>query len=194
MSVPGHSRQAWYQYNTRCNKRQEHHAQVLICCPYPVPPVMNRCRNCTTANMQADKTLNTGRDRLFNLLRIPAPRVPANGYITKTTNSHHRFYRHPNLLKTRPRNRLPPLSQVSRSGSPIGYLPSTTQRHGSSERPHHRCSLQKKSGYHKSGKPADRKCGKGVQGRPPEAEKTTGPLVHHLTEDCNTVRYFISRS
>ncbi|EDT8878932.1 transposase, partial [Salmonella enterica subsp. enterica serovar Carrau] len=25
----GHSRQAWYQYNTRCNKRQEHHAQVL---------------------------------------------------------------------------------------------------------------------------------------------------------------------
>ncbi|HBJ7653136.1 TPA: IS3 family transposase, partial [Salmonella enterica subsp. enterica serovar Choleraesuis] len=100
----GHSRQAWYQYNTRCNKRQEHHAQVLDFV------ARTRCRQPRIGtrklhyllNMQADKTLNIGRDRLFNLLGEYRLLVPVKRAYHKTTNSHHRFYRHPNLLKPGP--------------------------------------------------------------------------------------------
>ncbi|EGZ4118628.1 IS3 family transposase, partial [Salmonella enterica subsp. enterica serovar Tallahassee] len=53
-------------------------------------------------NMQADKTLNIGRDRLFNLLGEYRLLVPVKRAYHKTTNSHHRFYRHPNLLKPGP--------------------------------------------------------------------------------------------
>ncbi len=52
--------------------------------------------------MQADKTLNIGRDRLFNLLGEYRLLVPVKRAYHKTTNSHHRFYRHPNLLKPGP--------------------------------------------------------------------------------------------
>ncbi|ESJ52844.1 integrase, catalytic region, partial [Salmonella enterica subsp. enterica serovar Cubana str. CFSAN001083] len=42
-------------------------------------------------NMQADKTLNIGRDRLFNLLGEYRLLVPVKRAYHKTTNSHHRF-------------------------------------------------------------------------------------------------------
>ncbi|MCV5991022.1 IS3 family transposase, partial [Escherichia coli] len=66
----GHSRQAWYQDNARRRKRQEHHAQVLdfvarVRCRQPR---IGARKLHYLLNTQADKRLNIGRDRLFNLL------------------------------------------------------------------------------------------------------------------------------
>lgn len=44
--------------------------------------------------------LNIGRDRLFNLLRAHRLLVPTKRAYHKTTNSHHRFHCHPNLVKS----------------------------------------------------------------------------------------------
>lgn len=46
----------------------------------------------------ADTGLILGRDALFGLLRRARLLVPNRRAYHKTTNSHHRFYRHPNLL------------------------------------------------------------------------------------------------
>lgn len=53
-------------------------------------------------NTQACKNLTIGRDRLFNLQDENRLLVPVKRAYHKTTNSHHRFYRHPNLLKPGP--------------------------------------------------------------------------------------------
>lgn len=53
-------------------------------------------------NGRPDTALHIGRDRLFTVLRQAGLLVcPARAY-HKTTHSHHRFYRHPNLLKAGP--------------------------------------------------------------------------------------------
>ncbi len=44
--------------------------------------------------------LSPGRDKLFNLLRKHRLLVPTKRAYHKTTHSRHRFYRHPNLLKS----------------------------------------------------------------------------------------------
>jgi putative transposase len=46
--------------------------------------------------------LDMGRDRLFDLLRWARLLVPPKRAYHKTTDSHHRFRRHPNLLKAGP--------------------------------------------------------------------------------------------
>jgi len=48
---------------------------------------------------QADTALLAGRDRLFDILRQHRQLVPRKRAYHKTTHSHHRFRRHPNLLK-----------------------------------------------------------------------------------------------
>ncbi|MCX0222201.1 IS3 family transposase, partial [Escherichia coli] len=99
----GHSRQAWYQDNTRRIKRQEHHAQVLEFVArvrYRQPRIGTRKLH-YLLNTQSDKMLNIGRDHLFNLLDEYRLLVPVKRAY-HTTNSHHRFYRHPNLLKPGP--------------------------------------------------------------------------------------------
>ena len=48
---------------------------------------------------QADVSLHLGRDRLFQVLRAHRLLVPRRRAYHKTTHSHHRFRRHPNLLK-----------------------------------------------------------------------------------------------
>lgn len=53
-------------------------------------------------NNQAGETPKIGRDRLFSLLSEHRLLVPVKRAYHKTTNSHHRFYRHPNLLKPGP--------------------------------------------------------------------------------------------
>lgn len=100
----GHSRQAWYQDNARRRKRQEHHAQVLdfvarVRCHQPR---IGARKLHYMLNTQACKNLTIGRDRLFNLLDENRLLVPVKRAYHKTTNSHHRFYRHPNLLKPGP--------------------------------------------------------------------------------------------
>ncbi|ULR31680.1 IS3 family transposase [Dickeya fangzhongdai] len=100
----GHSRQAWYQYNTRCNQRHAHHSKVLdviarIRCRQPR---IGTRKLHHLLNSHPDKTLNIGRDSLFSLLGEHRLLVPVKRGYHKTTNSHHRFYRHPNLLKPGP--------------------------------------------------------------------------------------------
>lgn len=51
---------------------------------------------------EASKSLHVGRDRLFTILREQRQLVPRKRAYHKTTNSHHRFRRHPNLLKAGP--------------------------------------------------------------------------------------------
>lgn len=50
----------------------------------------------------AAQGLGMGRDALFNLLRCARLLVPSKRAYHKTTDSHHRFRRHPNLLKAGP--------------------------------------------------------------------------------------------
>lgn len=53
-------------------------------------------------HQQADRALHLGRDQLFHLLRAQRLLVPRRRAYHKTTQSHHRFRRHPNLLKPGP--------------------------------------------------------------------------------------------
>lgn len=53
-------------------------------------------------NEQSDDKLHIGRDRLFSLLKERRLLVPVRRAYHKTTDSHHRFRRHPNLLKAGP--------------------------------------------------------------------------------------------
>lgn len=52
--------------------------------------------------LQELPALRMGRDRLFDLLRAHRLLVPTPRAYHKTTHSHHRFRRHPNLLKSGP--------------------------------------------------------------------------------------------
>ncbi len=53
-------------------------------------------------HVEAETTLQVGRDRLFSILREARELVPRKRAYHKTTHSHHRFRRHPNLLKEGP--------------------------------------------------------------------------------------------
>lgn len=70
--------------------------------------------------------LTLGRDALFDLLRQARMLVPQRRAYHKTTNSHHRFHWHPNLLKTGP-------EQIWATGceqvwvADITYLPTETK-------------------------------------------------------------------
>ena len=60
-----------------------------------------------------------GRDALFTLLRQRGLLVPKKRSYTKTTDSHHRFHCHPNLVKDAPKPTAPTQLWVS----DITYLP-----------------------------------------------------------------------
>ncbi|BDB25156.1 hypothetical protein CTP10_R53520 [Cupriavidus sp. P-10] len=51
--------------------------------------------------------IRVGRDRLFDVLRAARLLVKPHRAYHKTTNSHHRFRRHPNLLKDGPQKVVP---------------------------------------------------------------------------------------
>lgn len=53
-------------------------------------------------HIEAGAALQVGRDRLFSILREARELVPRKRAYHKTTHSHHRFRRHPNLLKEGP--------------------------------------------------------------------------------------------
>ena len=55
---------------------------------------------------QAHDVLKIGRDKLFALLRWQRLLVPNKRAYHKTTHSHHRFYKHPNLIKEQGSNTL----------------------------------------------------------------------------------------
>ncbi|EHK9823510.1 IS3 family transposase, partial [Escherichia coli] len=126
-------------------------------------------------NTQADKRLNIGRDRLFNLLDEYRLLVPVKRAYHKTTNSHHRFYRHPNLLKPGP-EQVTALEPEQVWVADITYLP---LRNGTAylSLVTDACS-RKIMGYHVGENLQTENVVKAFR-QALRLRKTTSPLVHH---------------
>lgn len=125
----GISRQAYYQDLHRQARRDAKHEQVLSLVREKrlrQPRLGTRKLHHLIAPDLEQADLRIGRDALFNLLRLARMLVLPRRAYHKTTDSHHRFRRHPNLLKTGP-------AQVRAEGSEqvwvadITYLPTQEQ-------------------------------------------------------------------
>ena len=98
----GISRQAYYQ-------GLSHHDEVLQCNERVIelvrskrlrqPRLGTRKLHHLLSDSFESEQLKVGRDALFDILRQSHLLVPPRRAYHKTTNSHHRFRRHPNLLK-----------------------------------------------------------------------------------------------
>jgi transposase InsO family protein len=98
------SRQAWYQGCQREQCKAER-AQRITAEVKELRIKQPRLGARKLQNMLAnrdDSPLYIGRDRLFTILRQARLLVRPKRAYHKTTNSHHRFYKHPNLLKEGP--------------------------------------------------------------------------------------------
>lgn len=121
----GMSRQAHYQGCQRHARRVEQARQVVQlveCERMRQPRVGTRKLQCMLQEPLQRAGITMGRDALFDVLRNAKMLVPPKRAYHKTTHSHHRFRRHPNLLKPGPQ-------QVQATGSEqvwvadITYLP-----------------------------------------------------------------------
>ncbi len=74
---------------------------------------------------QPDRRLQIGRDRLFQVLGERRLLVLPKRAYHKTTQSFHRFYRHPNLLKSGP-NQVVPSGPEHVWAADITYLPASS--------------------------------------------------------------------
>ena len=96
----GISRQAHYQ-RLECARER---AQVCTEVIQRVESIRLRQPRVGTRKLQhmlaQSNGIHVGRDALFSILRSARMLVPARRSYHKTTNSHHRFRKHPNLLKT----------------------------------------------------------------------------------------------
>ena len=97
----GVSRQAWYQAVQRERERevQTRHIIEHVMSVRLQQPRLGTRKLHYLLQQQAEPALHVGRDRLFRILRCARLLVIPKRAYHKTTNSHHRFYRHPNLLK-----------------------------------------------------------------------------------------------
>lgn len=101
----GISRQAYYQGCHRQAQREAKHEQVLSLVREKrlrLPRLGTRKLHHMMAPALGQAGLRIGRDALFDLLRQARMLVLPKRAYHKTTHSHHRFRRHPNLLKTGP--------------------------------------------------------------------------------------------
>jgi len=92
------TRQAFYQRCTRAKVRAAHEQDVLDFVRrerMSHPRIGTRKLNF----LLSINKLEIGRDRLFNLLREHRLLIQNKRAYHKTTQSHHRFHRHPNLIK-----------------------------------------------------------------------------------------------
>ena len=98
----GISRQAFYQAGHRQERRDAANAKALGLvndCRARQPRVGTRkLHHLIEPKLQA-AGIDLGRDRLFDVLREARLLVPQRRAYHKTTDSHHRFRKHPNLLK-----------------------------------------------------------------------------------------------
>jgi transposase InsO family protein len=125
----GISRQAFYQRCATETPLANRHHQVLNLVREQrmvQPGIGTRKLQHMLQAPLAERQIKMGRDALFQLLRQARLLVPTKRSYHKTTHSHHRFYKHPNLLK-------PGLHQVTPSRpeevwvADITYLPMQTQ-------------------------------------------------------------------
>jgi len=97
----GISRQAWYQSLQREAGREEqarHLIEQVMAIRLHQPRLGARKLH-HLLRRRPEPALHVGRDRLFSILRCARLLVMPKRAYHKTTQSHHRFYRHPNLLK-----------------------------------------------------------------------------------------------
>ena len=108
------SRQAYYQRQCRWEQEDEKRRRVLDLVRSKrlhQPRLGTRKLHHLMAPVLAAQGLGLGRDALFNLLRSAHLLVPTKRAYHKTTDSHHRFRRHPNLLKPGPEQVRPDASE-----------------------------------------------------------------------------------
>lgn len=96
------SRQAYYQGRQRHARRALHAQTVVQLVEHErmrQPRVGTRKLHCMLREPLRRAGIQMGRDALFDVLRNARLLVPNRRAYHKTTDSHHRFRRHPNLLK-----------------------------------------------------------------------------------------------
>lgn len=101
----GISRQAYYKRCARertCSAQAEQVTALVRDVRLRQPRLGTRKLHHLLAPKLAQAGIAVGRDRLFDLLRAARLLVPMRRAYHKTTHSHHRFRRHPNLLKEGP--------------------------------------------------------------------------------------------
>lgn len=97
----GCSRQAWYQSLQRERGREKQARQVVeqVTAIRLLQPRLGTRKLNYLLRQRPEAALHVGRDRLFQILRCSRLLVMPKRAYHKTTQSHHRFYCHPNLLK-----------------------------------------------------------------------------------------------
>ena len=120
----GISRQAYYQAHDRAKVLQQREAETLL----RVHDIRREQPRLGTRKLhvliRASQVQPLGRDALFNLLRHHRLLVLPQRSYHKTTFSHHRFHRHPNLLKAGPEQIIPQAPEQVWV-SDITYIPTT---------------------------------------------------------------------
>ncbi len=98
----GISRQAWYQSLQRERGRAMQAQSIIeqVTAIRLQQPRLGTRKLHYLLRQSPEPALHVGRDRLFDILRCSRLLVMPKRAYHKTTNSHHRFYRHPNLLKS----------------------------------------------------------------------------------------------
>jgi putative transposase len=100
----GISRQAYYKRNRAYDARVNDDQKVVdfVLDKRRRQPRLGTRKLHYLLHTEAETALQVGRDRLFSILREARALVPRKRAYHKTTYSHHRFRRHPNLLKAGP--------------------------------------------------------------------------------------------
>src|SRR5690606_15324521 len=121
----GISRQAYYQ-SEQATERRCRQTQVVLDLVRDVrreqPRIGTRKLYHMLSAPLGARSIKLGRDGMFCLLRAHRMLVPAQRAYHKTTMSHHRFYKHPNLLKPGP-GQVVPQAPEQVWVSDITYLP-----------------------------------------------------------------------
>jgi putative transposase len=121
----GMSRQAYYRSEQLNARRRQQEGAVLNLVRHErlaQPRIGTRKLHYLLRGVLADQSIKLGRDGLFTLLRQHRLLVLPKRAYHKTTMSHHRFYKHPNLLKPGPGQVIPQAPEQVWV-SDITYLP-----------------------------------------------------------------------
>lgn len=125
----GISRQAYYQrLDAEMNQTNQHQTVVQLVREQRLiqPRVGTRKLHYMLKSSLAEYKIKMGRDALFHLLRQARLLVLPRRSYHKTTHSHHRFYKHPNLLKAGLHQVIPERPEEVWVAD-ITYLPTQTQ-------------------------------------------------------------------
>jgi putative transposase len=121
----GMSRQAYYQAAQAAREHRRQEAVVLDLVRdtrLEQPRIGTRKLHYLLGKVLEERSIKLGRDALFALLRRYRMLVAPKRAYHKTTLSHHRFYKHPNLLKPGPGQVIPQAPEQVWV-SDITYLP-----------------------------------------------------------------------